>query len=118
MEIYTIGFTQTTQEIFGDELEPFGDNTYATLSGRGERSLGVMQTHRWAKLDIVEGGGAEKLRLATKSLGGREWDRITVTDASFFEPDQTTIRRPAVDAANERFGRRDPFFMMLGLSRP
>jgi hypothetical protein len=101
VEIYTIGFTQTTAEHF-----------FGRLKAAGIASLGILRLRRRPEVVRDKFG---KLRLRLGGAGKPAY--LPIGDLRFVEADHATIKPDVVADVNARMRRGVEVHLMLGLAR-
>lgn len=104
--------SESLHDAFGSELERVGWK-YAVDLGQGNRSLAVLQAGRRPTLEIDDKYGRLQLRFDDPDPP----TYLSVTDVRFFESDQVTIRRDAVNDVARRLRGGVDAYLMLGLAR-
>jgi hypothetical protein len=112
LELLTVMRAADLGSAFGSELERVG-RTYAVEPGNGGSSLAVLRAE---SRPVLEVNGFGELRLWYNDAEPPAY--LSVKDVRFFEDDNETIKRRAVEDVNRRLRRGVDAFLMLGLTRP
>jgi hypothetical protein len=98
---------------FGPALERVGDWKLAVERGAGDRSLAVIAAKKRPEVAVDRRFGRLQLRFA--DVAPRAY--VPVNDIRFYEPDQHTIKKSAVEGIGRRIRKGVGAFLMFGLTR-